>query len=141
MKKLLFLAICFFAVGSASAQTYYYGHPHHKSAQRRIDDFYKLRIGITGGMNVANTIDIHNEYYGTASLIGFNAGLAITIPVAYPLSLQLEGLYSQKGYKAYGQYGDFTQHNNYIDVPLLLNFEIARGFHFLIGAQGYFPGE
>jgi len=55
------------------------------------------------------------------------------------LSFQPEVLFSQKGYKGYTEDGTFTQRNNYIDVPLLANFRLVRGFNFLIGPQLNFP--
>jgi len=63
------------------------------------------------------------------------------VPIIYPLSFQPEVLFSQKGYKAYFSDGSgtFTQRNNYIDVPLLANFRLVRGFNFLIGPQLTFP--
>ena len=62
MKKILFFAICLLIAGSVSAQSYYYG-PHRivrRPPPRQVNDFYKVRFGITGGLNIANTIDALN---------------------------------------------------------------------------------
>jgi len=141
MKKILFFAICLLIAGSVSAQSYYYG-PHRivrRPPPRQVNDFYKVRFGITGGLNIANTIDANNYYNSTGAIAGFNAGVFLDIPIAYPFSIEPEALYSQKGFTAQTMYGNFTQRNNYIDVPLLAKFHMGPNFNFLIGPQFSFP--
>lgn len=140
MKKILFLAICLLAAGWASAQGYYYGPrrvvrrpPAHQN------DFYKVRFGITGGVNIANTVSAFNPNFSTAAIAGFNAGLTLDIPLAFPVSFAPEVLYSQKGYAAVTNNGNFTQRSNYIDVPLLAKFRLSPTFSFLVGPQVSFP--
>lgn len=141
MKKFIFLAICgLFLVGSVSAQTYYYGPPrrHYVRRQARrpqVDDFYRIKAGITGGLNVANTVDSYSGNYTTGSLTGFNAGFTLELPIIYPLSFEPELLYSQKGFSATDADGHFTSRSNFIDLPLLAKFRLAPGFNFLIGPQ------
>jgi hypothetical protein len=137
MKKILFMAICLFAAGSVSAQQYYYGprHPRHQQ-QRRADDFYKVKFGLTGGLNLANTVDAYNSYYSTGTIAAFNAGIYFDVPLAYPVSFEPEVLYSQKGFT--GQLTDgsnFTSRSGFIDVPLLAKFHLTPGFNFLVGPQ------
>lgn len=142
MKHILFLAICLLVAGSVSAQTYYYGprRIHRHPVQRRAnDDFYQPRVGIEGGLSIANTVSSYNSNYSTNSILGFNAGLVAEIPLIYPLSFEPEVLFSQKGYEASTTDGTLTQRNNYIDVPLLAKFRLVRGFNFLIGPQLNFP--
>ena len=125
MKHILFLAICLLVAGSVSAQTYYYGprHIQRRPVQRRAnDDFYQPRIGIEGGLSIANTVSSYNSNYSTNSILGFNAGIVAEIPLIYPLSFEPEVLFSQKGYEASTTDGTLTQRNNYIDVPLLAKF-------------------
>jgi len=139
MKKILFMAICLFAAGSVSAQQYYYGprHQHQRHQQQRSnDDFSKVKIGLTGGLNIANTVDAYNSYYTTGTIAGFNAGIYFDVPVAFPVSFAPEVLFSQKGFE--GQLnsgGNFTSRSNFIDVPLLAKFHLAPGFNFLVGPQ------
>jgi hypothetical protein len=90
-------------------------------------------------VNIANTVSSYNSNYGTSSIIGFHAGITATIPLAYPLSFQPEALFSQQGYQATTTDGTLTQRNNYINVPLLANIRLVRGFNFLIGPQFNFP--
>ncbi len=143
MKHILILAICLLVAGSVSAQTYYYGPRrvvHRRPAQRQqTDDFYRPRVGIEAGLSIANTVDSYDANYSTDGILGFNAGLTATVPIVYPFSFQPEVLFSQKGYKAYTTDGTFTQRNNYIDIPLLANFRLVRGFNFLVGPQINIP--
>jgi len=140
MKKILFFAICLLVAGSVCAQGYYGPRRVRRPPPRsQFDDFYKVRVGITGGLNVANTINAYNSNYSTGAIAGFNAGLYLNLPIAYPLSFQPEILYSEKGYAAVTADGNFTQHANYVDIPLLLKFKLSPTFNFLIGPQVAIP--
>jgi opacity protein-like surface antigen len=142
MKKILFFAICLLTLaGTASAQGYYYGPRRVRRPPPRseYDDFYKVRVGITGGLNIANTINAYDNNYSTAAIAGFNAGLFMDLPLVYPLSFEPEVLYSQKGYAAVTSDGNFTQRANYIDVPLLAKFKLSPTFNFLIGPELAIP--
>jgi len=140
MKKILFLlTIGLLVAGSVSAQTYYYGprryHRRPAQQQRTDNDFYRVRVGITGGLNIANTVDAYNSNYSTGTIAAWNAGLFLDIPLVYPLSFEPEVLYSQKGFTAQTTDGNLTSRSNFIDVPLLAKFHLAPGFNFLIGPQ------
>ena len=141
MKKIIFFAICLLIAGSVSAQGYYYGPRRvvRRPVHRADDDFYKVRAGITGGLNIADVFDANNYNYRTASIAGFNAGFFLDIPIAFPLSFAPEVLYSQKGYATSTPDGNFTQRSNYVDVPLLAKFKLGPNFNFLIGPQVCFP--
>ena len=143
MKKILFLAICLLAfAGAASAQDgYYYGprRVRRPPARSEYDDFYKVRFGITGGLNISNTINAYNSNYSTGAIPGFNAGFYLELPLLYPVSFEPEIEYSQKGFAAVTPDGNFTQHANYVDIPLLLKFKISPTFNFLIGPQVSIP--
>ena len=142
MKKLLFFAICLLVAGSVSAQGYYSGHRRavRRSAPRSsANDFYRTKIGIAGGFNFADAVDSYNQNYSTAGITAFHVGLTLDIPVAYPLSFAPEVLYSQKGYAATTNDGNFTQRSNFIDVPLLAKFRLSPFFNFVVGPQISFP--
>ena len=141
MKKILFLAICLLTLaGSVSAQGYYGPRRVRRPPPRsEYDDFYKVRVGLTGGLNVSNTINAYNSNYTTAAIAGFNGGLYLSLPLVYPMSFQPEILYSEKGFAESTPDGNFTQHANYVDVPLLLKFKLSPTFNFLIGPQVAIP--
>jgi hypothetical protein len=136
MKKLLFVAICLLFAGSVSAQ--YYQDPrqyHHPRRQKRPQYNNQVQIGFKAGVNISNTVNAYNSYYSTGSIAGFYAGVTLDIPLIYNLSFAPEVLYSQKGYFAQTTDGNFTQHSNFIDVPLLAKFKLAPGVNFLVGPQ------
>ncbi|HEY2581398.1 MAG TPA: porin family protein [Mucilaginibacter sp.] len=143
MKKFIFLAICLLAAGAVSAQGYEFGS--HGGVTRRtapaeiMDDFYRFRIGFTAGVNVSNTLNAYSPGYSSGAIVGFHAGITMELPIIYPLSLVPEVLYSEKGYAAATHDGDFTQHANYIDAPLLLKFHLSPTFNLLLGPQVSFP--
>ena len=144
MKKIIFFAICLLSAGAVSAQGYYYGPPPRRVVRRApprrlVDDFYQVKVGIAGGLNIANTIDEYNVYNSTGTIPAFHVGLTLDIPLIYPLSFAPEVLYSQKGFSASTTDGNFTQRSNYIDVPLLAKFRLAPHFNFVIGPQISFP--
>jgi hypothetical protein len=129
MKKLFLLAIVLTTAVAANAQNRWY-RPQHRS-----DDFNNVRIGLTGGVNIANTISSHNSDFSTRTKAGFVGGIFVDIPIAYPLSIDAEALYSQKGYRATTADGEFAQRANFIDVPLLLKLKLTPGFNILAGPQ------
>ena len=140
MKKILFLAMLGLLVaGSVSAQGYYGPRRVRRAPPRKVDEFYKVRVGITAGANFANTVDAYNSDYSTGGLVGFNAGLTLDVPIVYPLSFTPEVLYSQKGFTSQTADGNYTQRNNYIDVPLLAKLRVSPNFSFVVGPQFSFP--
>lgn len=141
MKYLVMLMLGLLVAGSVSAQRYY---PRRGYARRRTQrnqpaadhrDFYKPKFGIVGGLNFANVFDPNDPTVVTNTKLGFHAGASLDLPIAYPFAFEGEVIYSQKGYQANTNYGSFTQANNFIDVPLLLKIQVARGFHFVVGPQ------
>lgn len=140
MKRLTILAIALLAAGSVSAQRYppprRYPAPRRQEHRRDYrDDFYRIKLGIVGGANISNIIDIDNSDFTTQTRAGWNIGGSLDIPIVYPFSFEGEVLYSQKGYRAATIDGDFTQRSNFIDVPLLAKFQLAPKFNFVIGPQ------
>ncbi len=142
MKKILSLAICLLIAGSISAQGYYYGHRRavrRPAPRSQSNDFYRVRVGVAGGLNIADAVDSYNSDYSTGSIAAFHVGLTLDVPIAYPLSFAPEVLYSQKGYSAQTTDGNFTQRSNFIDVPLLAKFRLSPFVNFVIGPQVSFP--
>ncbi|GAB2701403.1 porin family protein [Mucilaginibacter koreensis] len=142
MKKFLFMAIVLLMAGITAADAQYYRPrpryrrpiPSHRE-QRRSDDFYRPRIGLTGGVNIADIVSDDYDDFNTRSKVGFNAGIIFDVPVVYPFSIAPEVLYSQKGYRANTNYGSFAQRANFIDVPVLAKFKLAPAFNVLVGPQ------
>jgi len=133
MKKIFFLlATGLLAAGSVSAQYY---TPRHDNSYNDNTDFYVPRVGLDVGGNIANTVSAYNSNFSTGTLAGLHAGLSLDIPILYPLSLDFEGIYSQKGYTAVTPSGNFTQRTQFIDVPLLLKFNAGPILRLYVGPQ------
>ncbi len=142
MKKVLFFAICLLIAGSVSAQGYYYGPRRvvkRPPPRQQSDDFYKIKVGIAGGLTVADAVNAYNPNYSTGSIAAFHVGLTLDVPLTYPVSFAPEVLFSQKGYSAQTSDGNFTQRANFIDVPLLLKFRLGPLVNFSFGPQISFP--
>lgn len=143
MKKLFLMAIVLLMAGAAADAQYYRPQPRPRyrrpvveyRQQRKEDDFYRPRVGLTGGVNIANIVSDHYDNFDTRSKVGVNAGLIFDLPIAYPFSIAPEVLYSQKGYRANTDVGSFAQRANFLDIPVLAKFKLAPGFNFLIGPQ------
>lgn len=137
MKKIHLLALFLLFAGSVSAQYYDPNRPARRP--RRVQQHQQqespVQIGITAGLNVANTVDAYDANYSTSTIAGFHAGLTFDVPIAYNFSFAPEVVYSQKGYAARTIDGDFTQRFNFIDVPLLAKFKIGPGVNFFLGPQ------
>lgn len=138
MKKLFFFALgLVLMAGSVSAQYYRPGYRRPRAQQQRTyDNNFRPTFSIIGGINVASVIKSHYPDFSTNSKIGANVGVGFDLPVIYPLSITVEGLYSQKGYTAIvSGGGEFKQRNDFIDVPILAKFHIVPGVNFLVGPQ------
>lgn len=111
MKKLLFLLV----VLSGSAFI--------SKAQTQIS------FGPKAGINLANWAT--KETPGVKMRTAFHAGGAVTIPVSRTIALQPELLYSKEGTK----YDGGTYDVAYLNVPLLIRYQHASGFHAETGPQ------
>ena len=138
MKKIFFLiASGLLFVGSVSAQYYTprRGYTSSVNTGSSNSDFYTPRIGLELGADLSNTTSQYNANFSTNTLWGFQGGLTLSLPLIYPLSIEAEGLYSQKGYTAQTQSGNFTQRTSFIDVPLLLKFNVGPVLRLYAGPQ------
>lgn len=105
MKKLAFVLLAGFSFATAHAQ---------------------LAFGIKGGANISNVNG--SDVSGTNSLVGFNAGVYLMLPVAHHVSIQPELVYSGQGFKETSSGVTTTQHENYINIPVLLKVHFAGLF-------------
>lgn len=131
-KKSFLLIVFLLMAYSLSAQRSFLG-PH--SDYYSNDDFYEPKIGVEAGLNISSTINSPNAYFNTGAIAGFNLGVIFDVPVAYPVSFSPEILYSQKGYTAITVNGNFTQHTQFIDIPLLAKFTIGHKISLYAGPQ------
>lgn len=97
----------------------------------------ELQFGVKGGLNIAN-ITVSNGFngYSYSTLASFNAGAFLKIPVVSFFSVQPELYYSGQGFKADdGSGGTYSEHVNYLNIPVLAKFTTRSGFFLETGPQ------
>lgn len=91
----------------------------------------QIQIGAKAGINLAtlNGSDAGNP----GTIVNVHFGGFARIPLVEKLSLQPELLYSAQG----GSYNnpDFTEHDNYLNIPVLLKYAVVDGFAIETGPQ------
>jgi hypothetical protein len=87
----------------------------------------QIQFGIKAGANFANMTNAE----GSKSLVNFNGGALVKIPLADAFSLQPEVVYSGQGAKFDG--GKVSL--NYINVPVLATYTLPVGVFFQTGPQ------
>jgi Outer membrane protein beta-barrel domain len=112
MKKLAFVLLAGFSFATAHAQ---------------------FAFGIKGGANISNVNG--SDVTGTSSVVGFNAGAYLKLPVTRHLSIQPEVDYSAQGFKQTVSGTTFTSKNDYVNVPVLLKYTHFTGVFIETGPQ------
>lgn len=99
----------------------------------------RFTFGIKAGANVSNIWDTRSENFSADPKLGFAGGVFASIPLGRLLALQPEVIFSQKGYKASGQFltipYEMKRTSNYLDIPLLLAFRPVSFISILAGPQ------
>ena len=117
----------------------------------------QLRYGINAGLNhstwkgdavgsIENLVDLADGYITPQARNGFYAGGFVEMPLGGKISIQPGVYYSQKGYALKGSIAgdkfDFLGvsaraelQSHYIDVPLVIKAEIAKGLQVYAGPQ------
>ena len=108
MKKLFLVLVCASSVIAASAQ---------------------VKFGLKLGANLASVSDME----GTKSKFGINGGVQASMPLGSTFSVAPELVYSSQGAKA--SEGDGSINLNYINVPVLLQYNNPSGFFAHTGPQ------
>jgi hypothetical protein len=98
-----------------------------------------LSFGIKAGTNYSNVYDEQGNDFVADSKFGFAAGAFVAIPLGKFIGIQLEVLYSQKGFKSTGTYFgstySMTRTTEFIDVPVLLAVKPITQLTLLFGPQ------
>lgn len=129
MKKILLFIVVIMAAGTANAQRFF------SYSRSDYDDFYQKQSGFEINANSSSIITSNAPDYVTHHITGFGAGYNLNLPVYDPLSIKIGILYSQKGYAANLSYGNFTQHNHYLDIPVLAKFKMGKIISLYVGPQ------
>ncbi|MFD0751522.1 porin family protein [Mucilaginibacter calamicampi] len=128
MKKTLYLLIGLFITVNASAQQFF-------GARADYDDAFRPRFGFTMGAAFSNAVPASKSNYDTGALAGFSLGFTYNHPVSYLVSIGAEALYSQKGYAATTQSGRFSQHSQFLDIPVYVKLNAGNKLNVFAGPQ------
>ncbi len=85
-----------------------------------------------------NVCQIHGDNYSGFNKIGFFGGLAVNAYLSKKTSLELGFYFSQKGARhipnpAKGDYNFYSLNLNYIDLPLLLRYQLNKDYFISLG--------
>jgi hypothetical protein len=98
----------------------------------------QFAFGIKGGLNLS-TVTISNGFngYSYSILPNFNVGAYFKIPLPVrDLYIQPEIVYSGQGYKGNdGSTGTYSEHINYLNIPILLKYAFRTGLFVETGPQ------
>lgn len=90
---------------------------------------YQPKFGVRGGLNIANTKN--TESGETGSKAGLHIGFIAHTHLTPEISLQPELYYSNQG----GKKGNVNFNLNYINVPVLVQYNFDNGFRLQTGPQ------
>jgi len=110
-----------------------------KAQDNNVDLRDKLMVGFKIGGNLSNVYDTKGEAFNTNPKVGFVAGGFLSLPIVQYLGFQPEVLFSQKGFRASGNFIDGTYNlartTSYIDIPLLIALKPTSQITLLAGPQ------
>ena len=113
---------------------------HSGFSQRSVSRYWEgFKIGLKAGANFSNVYDTQGDQFAADGKLGFAGGVFLEVPLSDYLGIRPEILYSQKGFKATGQYLSvpytFTRSSDYIDVPVLITLKPVPMFSINVGPQ------
>lgn len=98
----------------------------------------QFQIGVKGGLNLS-TVSISNGFdgYSYSILPNFNIGAYFKFPLPVrDLYIQPEIVYSGQGYKGNdGSTGTYSEHVNYLNIPVLVKYAHRTGLFVETGPQ------
>ena len=92
-----------------------------------------INFGLKGGLNLAS-LD-NNQDNNVQNRIGFHGGIFANIPVSSQIAVQPEVVYSSQGAKYDVGNENLNLHLNYVNIPLMLQAMVGRGFYAQAGPQ------
>jgi hypothetical protein len=95
----------------------------------------QFAFGIKAGANFSNVNGDGLDGVSTSTLTGFNGGFYVKLPLGHGFAIQPELLYSGQGFKTDVSDVTVTQHENYINFPILLKYTHFTGIFLETGPQ------
>ena len=93
----------------------------------------QIKLGIKGGADFST---ITGDYFGTnKTLVGFNAGAIVSLPLFSKFTLQPELVYSNEGALTTQANVETTLANNYMNLPILFKYNNPTGIFVETGPQ------
>jgi len=97
------------------------------NAQKKGD----IQFGVKAGLNVSTVGDDYGDDFNAKA--GFHIGGLVEIPIAKKFAIQPELVFSTQGAKSNGHYYRNNRHDatlrlNYINIPVLLKYNITKQF-------------
>jgi len=83
------------------------------------------------GINLANMTNVDDS----KMKVGLVAGANLECPVADAFSVSAGLLYSMQGYKYDSSYGSYNVNMDYLNIPVLAQYEVAPGLKIKAGVQ------
>jgi hypothetical protein len=83
----------------------------------------RVSLGLKGGINSATTTLVEPGA-DVGRRTGFHAGAILAVQPTSRFSVQLQGLYSQRGYRLTATGTDATAKGNYVQIPLVAAFGV-----------------
>ena len=98
----------------------------------------QFAFGIKAGANFSNVSGDGLDGISTSTLTGFNGGFYVRLPLGHGFAIQPELVYSGQGFKTDVSDVTVTEHENYINFPILLKYTHFSGLFLETGPQfGY----
>lgn len=118
----LLMAVPIFAQRGYYPNRYSQHRTHYRT---RGENFYGLRLGLA----LANVRSDDSRLDGGGSLAGLNVGgvIGFSLSNQAPVFLETGLYYVQKGGKGYHESKKFTYDLNYLEVPILVKYEVSVG--------------
>lgn len=95
-------------------------------------------FGIKGGLNFLNVSSQEDVKLSTSN--GFHAGLAVEVPILWPLKIGSGIFYTRRGYKSEESGREGTVSIDYLDIPidLMVNLKLADLIGIYVSVGPYF---
>lgn len=95
----------------------------------------QVKFGVKAGLNGYNFSGDEADDLNTETKIGFNVGGLVNVPISEKFSFQPEVVFSTEGAKISEGDDRINFNLNYINIPLLAQFNSASGFYAEAGPQ------
>lgn len=94
-----------------------------------------MSFGVKGGLNISSITNSDVEGMDSSTLVGFHIGLFGKFMIADKFAIQPELLYSTQGVKLEGFGSEADLKIDYINIPVMAKYYVAKDFSLELGPQ------